>query len=330
VRSQPARPDVSAEQEAPAAVMQPAFEHAFEDAFEHALEAFDAWLRVERMVAKNTLLAYRADLLRFGQWLAEHNIALTAVSHPTMSDYVVRLNADGLDARSIARHRTSIRQFYKFLVRESLAKTDPTRLLAPQRPARKLPDVLSEREVSVLLTTPDPTAALGLRDRAMLELMYATGLRVSELVKLPMAAWHAGSSGDAFLRVRGKGSKERLIPLGSTTAARLGRYVAEIRTRLDPELVQKSLFLSQQGRAMTRQNFWLRITAYARAAGIRTPVTPHGLRHAFATHLVEHDADLRAVQAMLGHADIATTQIYTHIARTRLQKVHAEHHPRGK
>ena len=310
--------------EIPAPRMQPAFEHA--------LDAFDAWLRVERMVATNTLYAYRADLLRFGHWLAEQNIALAEVSHPTMSDYVVRLNADGLDTRSIARHRTSIRQLFKFLVREGLAKGDPTRLLAAQRPARKLPDVLTEREVTLLLTTPNPATTLGLRDRAMLELMYATGLRVSELVKLPMAAWHSGPYGapSAFLRVRGKGSKERLIPLGSTTGARLARYVAEIRSHIDPELVQKSLFLSQQGRAMTRQNFWLRITGYARAAGIRTPVTPHGLRHAFATHLVEHDADLRAVQAMLGHADIATTQIYTHIARSRLQKVHADYHPRGK
>lgn len=299
-------------------------------AYDHALEAFDAHLRVERMVARNTLLAYRADLLRFGGWLHARGVALDAVTHPTMSDYVVQLDADGLDARSVARHRTSIRQFFRFLIREGLATVDPTRLLAPQRPARKLPDVLSEREVRLLLTTPDPSTPLGLRDRAMLELMYATGLRVSELVKLPIAAWHGDGGNGAFLRVRGKGGKERLIPLGPTTAERLTRYMAEVRVGLDPQLAQRSLFLSQQGHAMTRQNFWLRITGHARAAGIRTPVTPHGLRHAFATHLVEHDADLRAVQAMLGHADIATTQIYTHIARGRLQKVHAEHHPRGR
>lgn len=295
-------------------------------AFDAALEAFDAHLRVERRVARNTLFAYRADLLRFGEWLDGRGIEPVAVTHPTMSDYVVHLHAEGLDARSIARHRTSIRQLFKFLIQEDLVRTDPTRLLSPQRPARRLPDVLSEAEVALLLTTPDPTSPLGLRDRAMLELMYATGLRVTELVKLPLSAWHQEGG---FVRVRGKGSKERVIPLGRTTAERLARYLIEVRRGMDPALAQRSLFLSQQGKAMTRQNFWLRITAHARAAGIRTPVTPHGLRHAFATHLVEHDADLRAVQAMLGHADIATTQIYTHIARSRLQAVHARHHPRG-
>ncbi len=295
-------------------------------AFDAALEAFDAHLRVERRVARNTLYAYRADLLRFGEWLDGIGVEPTAVTHPLMSDYVVHLDAEGLDPRSIARHRTSIRQLFKFLIQEDLVKTDPTRLLSPQRPSRRLPDVLSEAEVALLLTTPDPLDPLGLRDRAMLELMYATGLRVSELVKLPLSAWHHEAG---FLRVRGKGSKERVIPLGRTTAERLARYLVEVRAGLDPGLGQRSLFLSRQGKAMSRQNFWLRITHYARAADIRTPVTPHGLRHAFATHLVEHDADLRAVQAMLGHADIATTQIYTHIARSRLQAVHKKHHPRG-
>ncbi len=296
--------------------------------FDHALEAFDASLRVERMVARNTLLAYRADLLRFGAWLADR--PLESVAHATMSDYVLHLTDAGLDPRSVARHRTSVRQFFKFLVREDLLASDPTRLLAPQRPARRLPDVLSQREVQVLLQTPDPDTPLGLRDRAMLELLYATGLRVSELVNLPLTALHGVVAGTPYLRVRGKGGKERLIPLGNVTAERLDRYVREVRCTLDPGLGQKALFLSQQGAAMTRQNFWLRISGHARTAAIRTPVTPHGLRHAFATHLVENDADLRAVQAMLGHADIATTQIYTHVARSRLQAVHEKFHPRGR
>jgi len=296
-------------------------------AFDAALDAFDAHLRVERRVSLNTLLAYRADLLRFGAWLERRDVIPAAVTHATMSDYMVQLHADGLDARSVARHRTSIRQLFKFLVQEDLASIDPTKLLAPQRTKRRLPDVLSEAEVSRLLATPDPSTALGLRDRAMLELMYATGLRVTELVTLPLSAWHHEGG---FLRVRGKGSKERLIPLGSSTATRLESYLRDVRSGQDPKLAQRALFLSQQGKPMTRQNFWLRITAHARAADIRTPVTPHGLRHAFATHLVEHDADLRAVQAMLGHADIATTQIYTHVARSRLQAVHALHHPRGR
>lgn len=308
--------------------MDAACTHPRSESFDNALEAFDAALRVERMVAKNTLLAYRADLLRFGEWLGPMRVG--DVGHATMSDYVVCLHDGGLDARSIARHRTSIRQFFKFLLREDIVRADPTALLASQRPARRLPEVLSERDVRALLATPDPTTPLGLRDRAMLELMYATGLRVSELVNLPMTAWHSPGEGQPFLRVRGKGNKERLIPLGHATAARLARYMADVRTPIDPALRQKALFLSQQGRAMSRQNFWLRITQHARAAGITTPVTPHGLRHAFATHLVEHDADLRAVQAMLGHADIATTQIYTHVARSRLQAVHAKFHPRGQ
>lgn len=298
------------------------------ESFDNAMEAFDAALRVERLVAKNTLLAYRSDLLRFGEWLGP--LSVGDVSHSTMSDYVVWLHDAGLDARSIARHRTSVRQFFKFLVREDVIAIDPTALLASQRPARRLPDVLSERDVRELLAAPDPTSPLGLRDRAMLELMYATGLRVSELVNLPMTAWHSPADGQSFLRVRGKGNKERLIPLGRTTAARLALYVADVRTPNDRALKQKALFLSQRGRAMSRQNFWLRVTLHACAAGITAPVTPHGLRHAFATHLVEHDADLRAVQAMLGHADIATTQIYTHVARSRLQAVHAKFHPRGK
>ncbi len=293
--------------------------------FEHALEAFDAWLRVERMVSKNTLLAYRADLLRFGAWLGDDRV-VQAVGHVELTDYVMALRGEGLDPRSIARHRTSIRQLYKFLIREDLAKVDPTRLLGTARAARRLPDVLSERDMRRLLTTPDPSTPLGLRDRAMLELMYATGLRVTELVTLPLTAWHREG---AFLRVRGKGNKERLIPLGPGVADRLGRYLQEVRAGQDPTLHERAMFLSQQGSAMTRQNFWLRVRIHAASADIRTPLSPHGLRHAFATHLVEHDADLRAVQAMLGHADIATTQIYTHVARSRLQAVHAKHHPRG-
>ncbi len=291
-----------------------------------AVEGFCAWMRTERALARNTVLAYHADLVRLAAWMQRRGVSSPdAVTHPDLAAYVAALVDEGYDLRSVARHRSAFRQLFKFLLNEGLIRTNPSTLVQGARPSRKLPSVLSESQVELLLTAPDMDTPLGMRDAAMIELMYSSGLRVTELVTLPLAAVHLDGG---FLRVRGKGSKERLIPMGDEAVARIRRYLREVRG--DPSLRQSALFLSRLGTAMTRQNFWERLVAYARVAEIHARVSPHQLRHAFATHLLEHGVDLRLVQAMLGHADISTTQIYTHVARERLKRVHAEFHPRGE
>ncbi len=299
------------------------------DAWDQALDAFLAHRRVERASARNTLEAYGTDLSRMATWMtAEGRPSPDQVAHVDLAAYVAHLARAGMDPRSIARHRSAFRQLFKFLLAEGLIRTNPSTLVEAPQAGRKVPDVLSERQVEALLAAPDPETPLGLRDLAMLELLYSAGLRVSELVGLPYRALHLGGG---FLKVKGKGSKERLIPLGDRAAELIAAYVRGPRMGLDPRLEVGALFLSERGSAMTRQNFWQRLRGMARTAGIPPDrVHPHGIRHAFATHLLEHGADLRAVQAMLGHADISTTQIYTHVARERLKKVHAAHHPRGK
>lgn len=291
-------------------------------AWDAAIEGFLASMRVERALARNTLTAYRSDLLRLG---AEGGCdAPTRVQHADLAAYMATLLDSGLDQRSLARHRSAFRQFFKYLVREGLLSSDPSVLIEAPRPQRRLPSPLSETQVEALLAAPDDSTPLGLRDLAMIELMYSAGLRVSELVELPLSAVHLDGG---FLKVRGKGSKERLIPLGEKAETLLRRYLVEVRG--DPKYTQPALFLSRLGTAMTRQNFWERLGQYASTVGIRGGVYPHQLRHSFATHLLAHGADLRAVQAMLGHADISTTQIYTHVAQERLKRVHREFHPRG-
>ncbi len=300
--------------------------------FEPAIEAFCGWARVERGLAKNTVLAYHADLLRLGAWMEGRGIGDPGdVRHEHLTAYVASLVEEvGLDLRSVARHRSAFRQLFKFLIREGVLRSDPSTRVEGKVPPRKLPTVLSEGQVEALLAAPLATPGgddpLGLRDAAMIELMYSSGLRVTELVTLPYASVHVEGG---FLRVRGKGGKERLIPMGEEAVARIVRYDRMVRRGQDPDLREPALFLSRLGGPMTRQNFWERLTNYARRAGVHARVTPHQLRHAFATHLLEHGADLRLVQAMLGHADISTTQIYTHVARERLKRVHAEFHPRG-
>ena len=249
-----------------------------------------------------------------------------AARHAHLAAYVAALVDDGLDLRSVARHRSAFRQLFRFLVREGILGADPSTLVENRTPPRRLSGVLSERQVEAILVAPDRTDDLGLRDAAMIELMYSSGLRVTELVTLPLAALHREGG---FLRVCGKGGRERLIPVGVEALDRIGDYLREVRSRQDPGLREPAMFLSRRGEAMTRQNFWERLRGYALAAGVTARVTPHQLRHAFATHLLEHGADLRLVQAMLGHADISTTQIYTHVARERLKRIHAEFHPRG-
>lgn len=292
-----------------------------------AVEGYCAWARAERGLAVNTVLAYRTDLVRLGAWMEARGVhGPAAVRHADLAAYVDALVEDGLDLRSVARHRSAFRQMFRFLLREGILESDPSSRVEGRVPPRKLPSVLSERQVEAILSAPDPDDELGIRDAAMIELMYGSGLRVSELVTLPHAALHVEGG---FVRVRGKGSKERLVPVTEEAIARILRYLRLVRAGQDPDLRVPALFLSRLGGAMTRQNFWERLEGYCRRAGVAR-VSPHGLRHAFATHLVEHGADLRLVQAMLGHADISTTQIYTHVARERLKRVHAQHHPRGR
>ena len=291
-----------------------------------AIEGYTAWARTERGLAKNTVAAYHADLVRLGAWMDGRGAHRPSdVRHADLAAYVDALVEDGLDLRSVARHRSAFRQLFKFLIREGLLQVDPSTRVEGKVPPRKLPSVLSERQVEALLAAPDADDDLGIRDAAMIELMYGSGLRVSELVGLPYAGVHLEGG---FLRVRGKGDKERVVPVGEEAIAKIRRYLRLVRAGQDPDLRQPALFLSRLGGPMTRQNFWERLDSYAKRIGA-PKVSPHGLRHAFATHLLEHGADLRLVQAMLGHADISTTQIYTHVARERLKRVHAQFHPRG-
>ena len=289
---------------------------------DHFLQAL--WL--ERGLSPHTRSAYRTDLHGLCSWLAERGIALEQAGRDAIGDHLAWRQAQGLHARSTARFLSALRGFFAWAVREGICTEDPTLLLSQPRLGRDLPQSLSEAEVEALLAAPDTATALGLRDRAMLEVLYASGLRVSELVGLTLEQVNLRQG---VLRVFGKGSRERLVPLGEEAMAWLRRYEGEARWELLGGRPSDVLFPSQRGDMMTRQTFWHRIKLHARTAGIAKPLSPHTLRHAFATHLLDHGADLRVVQLLLGHKDLSTTQIYTHVARARLQALHAEHHPRG-
>ena len=281
-------------------------------------------LWMERGVSDNTLSAYRSDVLMFAQWLAHRDIHLLHVH-----DAELRLYLAGMDKRSvrtITRRLSSLRQFYGYLVREGQIQHDPSLRIESPRLGRPLPKSLTEEEVETLLKAPDTGTPLGLRDRCMLEVLYATGLRVSELVGLMLTQINQRQG---LVRVTGKGNKERLVPLGAEALDWLQKYLQEGRPVLVKDQAIDALFPTRRGAMMTRQAFWHLIKRHARQAGINKPMSPHVLRHAFATHLLNHGADLRVVQMLLGHSDISTTQIYTHVARERLKSLHAEHHPRG-
>ena len=283
------------------------------------------WL--EDGLAKATLDSYRSDLGRLAGWLAEHgHEALLDSRETTLTAFIAHL-AKQTRASSQARYLSTLRRFYRWQVGRGRLVSDPTLKLAnPSLPSR-LPKVMSEKQVEALLDAPDLDTPLGLRDRAMLETIYATGLRVSELVNLKL---HEVGLADGVLRALGKGSKERLVPLGQLAIDWITRYLHEARPDILHGQQSDALFVTARGGAMTRQAFWQLIKRYALVAGIDPArLSPHVLRHAFATHLLNHGADLRVVQLLLGHADISTTQIYTHVARERLKSLHAEHHPRG-
>jgi integrase/recombinase XerD len=282
------------------------------------------WL--EKGLSANTRAAYSSDLELFNGWLLERGIALPSAGHGLILDHLAwRLNS-GYQARSTARLLSGLRGFYRFLLREGLITQDPTLQVELPQLGRPLPKSLSEADVEALLAAPEVTEPLGLRDRAMLEVLYACGLRVTELISLTLEQVNLRQG---VLRVFGKGSKERLVPLGEEAMHWIERYVREARGFLLAGKPSDVLFPSLRGEQMTRQTFWHRIKHHARVAGITKSLSPHTLRHAFATHLLNHGADLRVVQMLLGHSDLSTTQIYTHVARARLQELHAKHHPRG-
>jgi integrase/recombinase XerD len=282
------------------------------------------WL--EDGLAKNTLAAYRRDLSLFAHWLAEQETRDLARARSTdVQAYMLARHA-GSKATSANRRLAVFRRFFRWALREHVASEDPTLRLRPARQAMRVPKTIPEAQVDALLGAPNVDEPLGLRDRAMLELMYASGLRVSELVELKLL--HLSLS-DGVVRVLGKGSKERLVPFGEEARAWLERWLATARGEVLEGRRSDALFVTVRAAAMTRQMFWNIVKKYALAAGIAQAISPHTLRHAFATHLLNHGADLRAVQLLLGHADISTTTIYTHVARERLRQLHAKHHPRG-
>lgn len=291
------------------------------------IDRFTDAVWAERGLADNTLDSYASDLTALCVWLNAKGCELQQADKTRLLEYLGERYQDGAKPSSVARLLSSMRRFYRYLIREGELEADPTALIDSPRQGRVLPDTLSEADVDCLLAEPDTGSALGLRDRAMLELLYATGLRVSELtnVKNSQVALQHG-----VVRISGKGGKERLVPMGEEALDWLQQYLDIAR----PELMRgkgicDEVFVTTRGGGMTRQAFWYLIKRHAKSAGIHKKISPHTLRHAFATHLLNHGADLRVVQMLLGHSDLSTTQIYTHVARARLQEIHQQHHPRG-
>lgn len=293
------------------------------------IEGFLSYAQVERRLAENTLSAYARDLAELRAFLDRRGLcAAEDVRRQDLADYMAHLLDTGRSLRTVSRHRSSFRQLFRFLVREGRLQVDPSLLIQAPKFSQPLPSVLSQGQVGALLRAPNPETVIGQRDRTLLQVLYSTGLRVSELVSLERKNLFLERG---LLQVRGKGDKERLVPTGPVAAQALADWIQGPRWQLDPHNTVGWVFPSPRGGHLGRKAFWVRIKRHAVAAGIpRERVSPHKLRHSFATHLLEHGADLRAVQAMLGHSDISTTQIYTHVARERLRRVHAQSHPRGR
>lgn len=289
------------------------------------LDSFIDHLWLEDGLAKNTLESYRLDLYAFALWITEQNKQLLAVEQADVQQYLA-VKFPHSKPRSISRLIASLRRFYRYLIRENKISLDPTVQIQSPKLPRSLPKSLSEDEVLALLNAPNINDPIGLRDRAMLELLYACGLRVTELVSVKVTEV---SLSDGVVRVTGKGSKTRLVPMGEEAVDWISRYLSEARPAILQKRLCDALFVTNRADEMTRQGFWYLIKRYALLAGITKHMSPHVLRHAFATHLLNHGADLRVVQMLLGHSDISTTQIYTHVARERLKKLHSVHHPRG-
>ena len=289
------------------------------------IDAFIDSVWLEDGLSALTLAAYRRDLNALALWLHTQNTSLSSAVEADLQAYFAHRHMD-TKATSANRRMTVFRRFYRWALRDNRLLVDPTLKLLSAKQPQRLPKSLSEAQVEALLNAPDTDTALGLRDRAMLELLYASGLRVSELVNLPLLSLNLR---EGVLRITGKGDKERLVPFGEEAGDWLQRYLDTARNELLAKKNSPAVFLTQRGVAMSRVMFWMLIKKYALLADIHAPLSPHTLRHAFATHLLNHGADLRAVQMLLGHADISTTTIYTHVATERLKQLHAQHHPRG-
>lgn len=281
---------------------------------------------MEKGLSKNSLESYGRDLTKFATWLVGQGSSLQRATASQVQAYLAKCHEDQLSSRSTVRFLSCMRGFYRYQIREGRLVDNPLALVDNPKLARALPKSLSEIDVESLLAAPDLADPIGLRDRTMLEVLYACGLRVSELVDLTVSQVNLRQN---VVRVMGKGSKERLVPMGEEASAWLARYLHEARPVLLNNLPNEVLFPSSRAQRMTRQTFWYRIKYWAKVANIQKPLSPHTLRHAFATHLLNHGADLRVVQLLLGHSDLSTTQIYTHVARLRMKNQHAEHHPRG-
>lgn len=291
-------------------------------------DLIDAWLDnqwLERGLSRHTLESYGRDLRQFGAWLADNGRALNRCDRADLYQYLADRHARGIGARSVARQLSALKSFFRWMKREGRIGEDPTLNVARPKAGRPLPKTLSEADVEALMAAPDLDDTVGLRDRAMLEVLYASGLRVSELVGLRVDQINARQG---VVRVIGKGDKERLVPLGEEALYWLQRYLRDARPAL-LGMDREVLFPSRRGTLMTRQTFWYRIKQLAVRAGVNKSLSPHTLRHAFATHLLNHGADLRVVQLLLGHSDLSTTQIYTHVAQQRLEALYQQHHPRS-
>lgn len=296
-------------------------------AMDHLIDQYINYLLTEKGLSQTTLDSYSRDLLRYHDFLKQNGFDnITKTDTALILKHMIALRNGGLGPRSRARHLVSIRGFYRFLFNEKIIKNDPSRLVDLPKLSLKLPDVLAVDEVSRLLNTPDTGKPLGARDAAMLELLYAAGLRVSELVNLKLQdiSLEAG-----FVRVMGKGSKERIVPIGQHAKTKIEAYMANYRGPALKNKLSPYLFIARAGKPISRQGFWKLLRRYADLARIHKKISPHSLRHSFATHLLEGGADLRAVQVMLGHVDISTTQIYTHVTRKHLKELHQKFHPRG-
>ena len=290
------------------------------------LDAFLNYIRVEKGLAANSIASYRRDLVDYVGFLARARRHLARVTRDDIRGHLASLYRRGLRARSVARHLVTLRSLYRFLLKEGKIRSDPTAKIDAPKIGQSLPKYLTPAEVDSLLQQPDPASPAGLRDKAMLELLYATGMRVSELIGL----WGEDLEANlGLVRCRGKGSKERLIPVGKSALQAVEAYIRRGREPLARNRSSPFLFLNQRGGRLSRVGFWKLIRRYGRAAGIVTPLAPHVVRHSFATHLLERGADLRSIQLMLGHSDISTTQIYTHVLKERLKQVYQEHHPRA-
>jgi integrase/recombinase XerD len=291
------------------------------------VDQYVSYLILEKGLSKKTIESYGSDLSRYLEFLKQKDIKdIGDADTPLILKHLIALRKSGLGSRSCARHLITLRGFYRFLAQEKIIEYDPAKLIDLPKSGFKLPDVLSVSEIELLLNIPDTRQAIGKRNAAMLELLYAAGLRVSELINLKFLDVNLEA---CFVRVLGKGSKERIVPFGLFAKNKMDDYIINARPLLLKNGVSQFLFVARKGQPMTRQGFWKLLKQYAKQAGIKKKITPHSLRHSFASHLLEGGADLRTVQVMLGHVDISSTQIYTHVARDHLRQIHEKYHPRG-